>query len=83
MATKQDLLEQALQLPVEDRLEMYHILLDSLDEDAAIDPAAWDIAWAEEIWRRRDAVKAGTSRLIPGTQAFREARDSLAREPQS
>jgi putative addiction module component (TIGR02574 family) len=83
MSNLQELLQQALALTPEERLEMYHALLDSLDGEEAIDPETWETLWAEEIERRRSALAAGETRLIPGEDAFREAFERLQREPQS
>jgi putative addiction module component (TIGR02574 family) len=57
----QDLLREALSLPVDQRADVAAELLASLDEAATIDAAAVEAAWAREIERRARRVMAGES----------------------
>ena len=57
----QQLLREALALPVEERADVAAELLASLDEPGTMDPAAVEAAWAREIERRARRVMAGES----------------------
>lgn len=59
-AQVQELLRQALALPVRDRADVAAELLASLDEDPS-DPAAVEAAWVQEIEARARRVLAGES----------------------
>ena len=68
-ARKQDLLAELLDLPREDRLDVLHELLDSLEDsdteaNADIDPDA-EAVWMVEIRRRYQEVLDGTAKLTP------------------
>lgn len=68
-ARKQDLLAELLDLPREDRLDVLHELLGSLedtavDEDADVDPDV-EAKWMVEVRRRYQEVLDGTARLTP------------------
>ena len=56
------LLDQALELPTEERSALVVALLDSLDgnPDASIPDA-----WREELRKRRNALRAGTVKAVP------------------
>ncbi len=65
MTTKaEELLREALSLPVGQRAELAAELLASLDE-AEDDPEIVEAEWAEEIRRRVDALEAGEARTEP------------------
>jgi putative addiction module component (TIGR02574 family) len=57
----QELLRQALTLPVKERADVAAELLASLDEASAQDPAEVEAAWAREIERRARRVMSGES----------------------
>jgi len=59
MADRARVLEDALTLPVEERAQVAHELLQSLERE---DPDA-AAAWTDEIRRRIDEVEAGTTEL--------------------
>lgn len=61
----QDLLREALTLPVNERADVAAELLASLDDAGAEDPAEVEAAWAAEIERRAARVIAGESQGIP------------------
>lgn len=61
----QDLLRQALALPIDERANVAAELLASLDADHEEDPAEVEAAWAAEIERRARRVMAGESQGIP------------------
>jgi len=57
----QELLREALALPVDERADVAAELLASLDEPSTADAAAVEAAWAREIERRAKRVMAGES----------------------
>ena len=57
----QDLLREALTLPVEERADVAAELLASLDEAPPQDAAQVEAAWAREIERRARRVMSGES----------------------
>ena len=59
--TGSELLEQALQLPADERLALAAELLDSVE--GREDPA-WAAAWAAELDRRVNALDSGTAKTI-------------------
>lgn len=56
------LLDEALELPTEERSALVAALLDSLDGDPDDSSAE---AWREELRRRRKALRAGTVTAVP------------------
>lgn len=56
------LLDEALELPAEERSALVVALLDSLDGklDASVSEA-----WREEVRKRRNELRAGTVRAVP------------------
>lgn len=63
-----DFLNEALELPPEDRAAIATSLIESLDDDADDDAEA---LWAAEIARRVAEIKAGEAQLIPWTEVRR------------
>ena len=57
----QELLREALTLPVNERADVAAELLASLDEAAAQNPAEVEAAWAKEIERRARRVMSSES----------------------
>jgi putative addiction module component (TIGR02574 family) len=77
MATSVErLAEQALKLPSEARARLADLLVESLD---AGDLGRIDRLWMAEAKRRRDEVRAGRVKTIPGDQARRKVRDAVRR----
>ncbi len=75
MSTPLDRLEaEVLELPPHQRARLAQRLIESLDEDAAEDPAAVERAWEEEIQRRLEEHRTGTVRTVPAADVFAEAR---------
>jgi putative addiction module component (TIGR02574 family) len=63
-----NLIEEALSLPVEERASLADSLLRSLNRpDVAI-----DAQWAEAARRRRDELRTGIVKAIPGDEVFSE-----------
>lgn len=61
----QELLREALTLPIDERADVAAELLASLDEAGAEDPTEVEAAWAAEIERRARRVMAGESHGMP------------------
>ena len=74
--TVEKLIEQAMTLPSESRAQLADLLVESLDAD---DLGRIDRLWTAEAKRRRDEVRAGQVKTIPGDEALRKVRDSLRR----
>ena len=74
--TVEQLAEQAMNLPGESRARLADLLVESLDAEALTDI---DRLWLSEAKRRRDEVRAGKVKTIPGDEALRSVRDSLRR----
>ena len=70
-ATAKKLAETVVLLPPEDRAYLAERLLDSLEET--------DLQWIDEARRRRDEVRSGKVKTIPGPEVLRKVRDALKR----
>jgi putative addiction module component (TIGR02574 family) len=66
MATKEDLLSEVLRLPPEERAEVAHKLLLSLEEGGE-DPEA-QAEWSAEVERRAREVLDGSVKTVPWEQ---------------
>jgi len=77
MATTDDLLSDALQLPAKERARLAHELLLSLEESTGPDT---DADWAEELKRRADEVISGKVQTRDAREVLDEVRARL-REP--
>jgi putative addiction module component (TIGR02574 family) len=60
------LLDEALSLEVEERSALALALLESLDGE---DQATFGRAWADEIERRREALRQGRAQAVPWSEA--------------
>jgi putative addiction module component (TIGR02574 family) len=66
---------QLSRLPADDRAELAHFLIDTLDETTDADAeAAWDI----ELARREAEIRSGTAVGEPAASVFARIRDRLA-----
>lgn len=74
--TVERLAEQALKLPNESRARLADLLVESLEGE---DLGRIDELWAVEAKRRRDEVRSGRVKVIPGEQARRQVHDALKR----
>ena len=74
----QELLREAMALPVKERADLAAELLASLD-DASEDPAEVEAAWAAEIERRARRVMTGETAGIPWEDVRRRAEAELRR----
>ena len=75
----QELLREALALPLDERADVAAELLASLDDAEAEDPAEVEAAWAAEIERRARRVLAGGTTGIPWEDVRRRAEAELRR----
>lgn len=77
MATNVDrLAEQAMKLPGESRARLADLLVESLDAE---DLGRIDRLWLTEAKRRRDDVRAGHVKTIPGDEVRRKVRSAIRR----
>ena len=74
MASRREIFDKALKLPLGERAKLAHELLVSLDQGEP-DPEAPE-AWDREIEKRANDVKAGTAK----TEPWPAARDRLKRD---
>lgn len=74
--TMNQLAEQAMALPSEQRALLADQLVESLD---AAETNRLDRLWLAEAKRRRDEVRQGNVRTIPGEEALARVRRSLGR----
>ncbi|NOK34693.1 addiction module protein [Corallococcus exercitus] len=77
MATRDQLLAQALRLSPDDRRRLAHELLDSLDGD--VDASDAEAAWGEEISRRAQEVLDGTAELVDWDDVRKQVTEELER----
>jgi putative addiction module component (TIGR02574 family) len=73
----QELLREALTLPVAERADVAAELLASLDDAAPENPAEVEAAWAAEIERRARRVMSGESAGVPWEDVRRRAEAEL------
>jgi putative addiction module component (TIGR02574 family) len=75
MLKTEDLIKEAVSLPVELRARLVDELLKSLNPSQV----EIDGLWAAEAERRIDEIESGRVKPIPGDQVFRELRKRLGR----
>ena len=76
MARKaEELYKEALTLSAEEREELKRLL--SMQADSGWASPEIEQAWTEEIERRARDYRAGTTKLIPGDEVLRRARERL------
>jgi hypothetical protein len=68
--------DQAMKLPGESRARLADILVESLESDEV---SAIDRMWMSKAKRRRDEVREGHVKSIPGDEARRKVRRVLDR----
>jgi putative addiction module component (TIGR02574 family) len=71
--TVRELHERVLGLPKEERAALLELLLASLEPKSAAQRA-----WAQLASRRREDVRAGRVRMVPGDEALARIRAKLA-----
>jgi putative addiction module component (TIGR02574 family) len=74
--TVERLAEQAMKLPGESRARLADLLVESLD---TAELGRIDRLWLAEAKRRRDEVRAGKVKTIPGDEARRRVRRAITR----
>lgn len=74
--TVERLAEEALTLPNDARARLAELLVESLDS-AELGP--FDCHWAAEAKRRRDEVRSGQVKSIPGDEGLQQVRDAIRR----
>lgn len=74
-ATFNTVLEQALQLPVEERSRIASRLIESVDE---VDDVKMSPAWQAEIESRMESIRQGSAKLIPHDDVMTGLRHKLA-----
>ena len=74
--TIEQLAEQAMNLSSESRAQLADLLVESLDANAL---GRIDEMWLSEAKRRRDEVRSGQVKTIPGQSALQKVRDALRR----
>jgi hypothetical protein len=75
-ATLEQLAEQAMTLSVEFRAKLADLLVESLD---SVELGRIEQLWVTEAKRRRDEVRSGKVRTVPGPDALRKVRDTLGK----
>ena len=73
--TVEELLEQAMTLPRESRAQLADLLGESLRED---DLGKIEHLWLVEAKHRRDEVRSGNVKTVPGEEALRKVREYIA-----
>ena len=76
----QEVLREALTLPVNERADVAAELLVSLDDAAAENPAEVEAAWAAEIEKRARRVIGGESAGVPWEDVRRRAEAELRKQ---
>jgi len=72
--TLEQVAEQAMALPSESRAQLADLLVESLDGEEL---GRIEQLWLVEAKRRRDEVRSGNVKTVPGEEALRRVRDSL------
>jgi putative addiction module component (TIGR02574 family) len=68
---------EALDLPANERAELAHRLIVSLDDTAEEDPTEVELAWEEEIHRRVAEYRRGEVQPVSSADVFAKARALL------
>lgn len=74
MVSKQQVLEQALQLSLEDRADLAHDLLLSLEKT---DPEENARRWGEVAARRAESIRSGKTKGVPAEDVLRNVKSRL------
>jgi putative addiction module component (TIGR02574 family) len=72
--TFEEVRNEAMALPPEERGHLGEELLDSVESDDGIE---WDDDYKAEIQRRVAEVRAGTAKMVSADEAFAEARRAV------
>ena len=71
-----DIVADAMKLPLRDRVRLAQRLVSSLDEEA--DENVEEL-WLAEAERRLDELRSGSAQRVPADEAFAKARAALRR----
>lgn len=71
----EDLIDEAVSLPVEERARLAECVLQTLNAPVA----EIDAAWAAEARRRLEELRSGAVEAVPGEVVFERIRQRLAR----
>ena len=74
--TIEQLAEEAMHLPVAERALLADRLVESLDMS---DPDEIQRIWAGEVIRRREEIRSGQAKAIPGEEVLAEVRRLVGR----
>lgn len=77
MSVPKDLLTRALELERQDREELVHHLLSSLDLDTPLSHEEWLNSWGAEIEERIRRFESGETQAIPADEVIAQLRSSL------
>ncbi|WP_027893539.1 addiction module protein [Calidithermus chliarophilus] len=72
--SKEQVLEQALDLDYKDRADLARWLLDSLED---LSPEEYERAWLEVAVRRAEELRSGKAKGIPVEEVLRDAESRL------
>lgn len=72
----EDIVADAMKLPVRDRVRLAQQLISSLDEQTDADV---EELWFAEAERRLEELRSGKVQGVPADEAFAKARDALRR----
>ncbi len=75
--TVDQLLHDAMELSPDERAALAYTLIDTLDDAPATSEEVGRV-WAEEVQRRREAIRKGDVQLIPWDEARERLRRDLA-----
>ena len=75
MISTEELISEAVSLPVEIRVQLVEKLLQSLNPTEK----ETDELWAIEAERRVQEIESGTVKTVPGDEVFKKIRDRLAK----
>jgi len=82
MSTYADVLRVALSLSSQERRELAHAIVDSLEAEDVVDQGAPNLsaAWRAEIARRSAEIDAGTAKSFSWEETRQRARDRATRD---
>lgn len=75
-STIEQLAQEAMNLPPESRAKLADLLVESLDSNEL---GRIEQLWLDEAKRRRDEVRSGKVKAIPGPDGLRRVRETLKR----
>ena len=77
MATRDDILRSALELPPDERQKLIHDLAVSMEDEPPEEPSQVAAAWQAEIARRADEVLTGRAKTVDARAVVHEAIDDM------